>query len=101
MAGRDLAVYASVLGGSLSYYRDRYGSECDFVAHLPDGRYGLFECKIGSKHIEEGAAHLNELLRLIKERRAKENSVVLETYSHLVPDEKDQIANFLDETYDD
>ena len=24
-------------------------------------------------------------------------SVVLETYSHLVPDEKDQIANFLDE----
>ncbi len=27
-------------------------------------------------------------------------SVVLETYSHLVPDEKDQIANFLDETYD-
>ena len=28
-------------------------------------------------------------------------SVVLKTYSHLVPDEKDQIANFLDETYDD
>ena len=28
-------------------------------------------------------------------------SVVLETYSHLVPDEKDQIANFLDETYDE
>lgn len=28
-------------------------------------------------------------------------SVVLETYSHLVPDEKDQIANFLDETNED
>ena len=28
-------------------------------------------------------------------------SVVLETYSHLVPDEKDQIANFFDETYED
>lgn len=27
--------------------------------------------------------------------------VILQTYSHLVPDEKDQIANFLDETYDD
>nr|MCR5349005.1 DUF4143 domain-containing protein [Bacilli bacterium] len=25
MVGRDLSVYASALGGSLSYYRDRYG----------------------------------------------------------------------------
>ncbi|MBE6126680.1 MAG: ATP-binding protein [Erysipelotrichaceae bacterium] len=77
MAGRDLSVYASALGGSLSYYRDRYGLECDFVVHLPDGRYGLFECKTGSKHIEEGSAHLNKLLKLIKERRAMEKSVVL------------------------
>lgn len=28
-------------------------------------------------------------------------SVVLETYSHLIPDEKNEIANLLDDTYDD
>lgn len=28
-------------------------------------------------------------------------SVVLETYSHLIPNEKNEIANFLDDTYDD
>ena len=75
MAGRDLSVYASSLGGTLSYYRDRYGLECDFVVHLPDGRYGLFECKTGSKHIEEGAAHLNELARLIREHREKKRAL--------------------------
>ena len=77
MCGRDLAVYAGTMGGSLSYYRDRYGLECDFVIHLPDGRYGLFECKTGSNHIQEGIDHLNRLSKLIRERKEKETSVVL------------------------
>jgi predicted AAA+ superfamily ATPase len=62
---RDLRAYSSALGGHLSYYRDRYGLEADCVLHLPDGRYALIEFKLGNKGIEEGAAHLLKLNRLI------------------------------------
>jgi len=72
---RDLRVYASSFGGSLSYYQDRYGLEADCVLHLADGRYALMEIKLGSREIEEGAAHLTELKELIqianRENRAK------------------------------
>ena len=61
LCAKELSVYARKYGGSISYYRDRYGLECDFVVHLGDGRYGLFECKCGDGFIEEGASHLNKL----------------------------------------
>ena len=60
MAGRDLGIYAKTLDGELSYYRDRLGLECDFVIHLPDGRYGLFECKCGDEYINDGINNLNK-----------------------------------------
>ena len=66
MAGRDLEVYSKALDGELSYYRDRLGLECDFVVHLPDGRYGLFECKCGDEHIEDGIKNLNKFNELIE-----------------------------------
>ena len=72
---RDLKVYSSAMGGRVSYYRDRYGLETDCVLHLSDGRYALFEIKLGSREIEEGAAHLLELKNLVRkaneEKRAK------------------------------
>jgi len=37
------------------------------VLHLGDGRYALVECKLGSQEIEEGAAHLKEIVQLIRE----------------------------------
>lgn len=46
---RDLKVYASSLGGHLSYYRDRMNLEVDAVLHLNDGRYALIEFKLGTK----------------------------------------------------
>lgn len=64
---RDLRVYSQALGGRLSYYHDRLGLEADAVLHLDDGRYALIECKLGSKEIEEGAKHLLELRRLVRE----------------------------------
>ena len=45
--------------------------------HLSDGRYALIECKLGSKEIELGAKHLNELRRLIKEYNKTEKQVPL------------------------
>lgn len=69
---RDLKVYSSASGGKISYYRDRYGLEADCVLHLEDGRYALIEVKLGASEIDDGAKHLLEIERLIKERNETE-----------------------------
>lgn len=73
MCIRDLKVYSQALGGKVSYYRDRYGLEADIVLHLDDGRYALVECKLGSRDIEEGANHLLEIKRLIRQKTRWKN----------------------------
>lgn len=74
---RDLRIYSSEHGGYVSYYRDRYGLEADAVLHLEDGRYALIEVKLGQHDIDEGAKHLCEIERLIKEHNEKEKQVPL------------------------
>jgi len=51
----------------MAYYHDRYDLEADGVLHLGDGRYALIEFKLGSKEIEEGAAHLLKIKELVNE----------------------------------
>ena len=75
MCIRDFKAYTLDYDSHVSHYRDRYGLEADLVLHLADGRYALVECKLGSKEIEEGASHLVELKRLIKEHNEKEEQV--------------------------
>ena len=89
---RDLRVYSQALGGRLSYYHDRLGLEADAVLHLDDGRYALIECKLGSKEIEDGAEHLLELRRLVREaneanRRPSESRAKL---AWAMPSEKEE-----------
>lgn len=74
---RDLKVYSSALGGRLSYYRDRYGIEADAVLHLKDGRYALFEIKLGAREIEEGAGHLLKIRQLIRKYNETEKQCPL------------------------
>ena len=74
---RDLKAYTLDFDSHISYYRDRYGLESDLVLHLGDGRYALIECKLGSRDIEEGASHLIELRRLIREHNKNEKQVPL------------------------
>jgi predicted AAA+ superfamily ATPase len=74
---RDLRVYSTAFGGTVSYYHDRYGLECDAVVHLDDGTYALVEMKLGSKEIEEGAKHLLELADLVKEHNMKTPSLLM------------------------
>ena len=45
------------------------------VLHLEDGRYALIECKLGSREIDDGAEHLLELKRLIREHNNTEKQV--------------------------
>ena len=72
---RDFRVYSAALGGELSYYHDRNGLEADGVLHLADGRYALIEFKLGSREIEEGAAHLCKIESLIKQHNRTEKQV--------------------------
>ena len=71
MCIRDLKAYTIDIDRHLSYYHDRYDLEADWVLHLGDGRYAVMECKLGSKEIEDGAGHLVELKRLIREHNKK------------------------------
>jgi predicted AAA+ superfamily ATPase len=75
MCVRDLKAYTQGFYSHVSYYHDRNGLEADFVLHLEDGRYALVECKLGSREIEDGASHLLELKRLIREHNQKEVQV--------------------------
>lgn len=75
MCIRDLKAYTIDIDRHVSYYHDRYDLEADWVLHLSDGRYALLECKLGSKDIEDGAGHLVELKRLIREHNKKENQM--------------------------
>lgn len=75
MCVRDLRAYTADFDSHISYYRDRYGLECDLVLHLADGRYALIECKLGSREIDEGAQHLLELQRLIREHNEAEKQL--------------------------
>ncbi len=74
---RDLKIYSNALGGSLSYYHDRYGLEADAVLHLRDGRYALIEFKLGSNEIEDCAKHLLEIESLITAYNREENQCPL------------------------
>ena len=68
---RDLRVYSSSLSGEVLYYHDKYGLEADAVVRLDDGRYGIIEVKLGSKDIEEGAANLCKLEKLLEKHEMK------------------------------
>ncbi len=62
MCVRDLRVFADTLNGKVYHFRDKSGLECDAVAHLRNGSYGLIEIKLGGeKLIEEGAKTLKAL----------------------------------------
>jgi predicted AAA+ superfamily ATPase len=77
MCIRDLRAYTADFDSHISYYRDRYGLEADLVLHLSDGRYALIECKLGSREIDEGAAHLLEIVQLIRKKNESEKQVPL------------------------
>ena len=62
---RDLRVYAQALGGEVLHYHDEAGREADAVVQLRDGRYALFEMKLGASFVEEGAESLKRLASTI------------------------------------
>lgn len=62
LAVRDLSIYASYYDGEVRHYRDNTGLECDAIIHMPNGKWGAIEIKLGGeKLIEEGASSLKAL----------------------------------------
>lgn len=57
---RDLRVYAQAIKGEVFHYHDQLGAEADAVVSLRDGRYALFEVKLGASYVEAGAASLKK-----------------------------------------
>ncbi len=62
---RDLRVYAQANKGEVFHYHDELGLEADAVVALRDGRYALFEVKLGAAYLDEGAANLRKLAEKI------------------------------------
>ena len=75
---RDLRIYADSLDGDIYHYRDKTGLECDAVAHLRNGKYGLIEIKLGGeKLISEGAENLLKLATKIDSDKMREPAFMM------------------------
>ena len=59
----DLRVYADASNGSVYHYHDEKDNEADAVVELPDGRWGLFEIKLGFNQVDTAAQSLLSLKR--------------------------------------
>ena len=68
---RDLRIYSACHDGRVYHYHDERDNEADAVVELPDGRWGLFEVKVGFHQVESAA---QELIRLKSKFKAETNS---------------------------
>ena len=63
---RDLRVYASASGATVTRYRDAKGLEADAVVEWPDGRWGAIEVKLDGTREDQAAAALLKLGTLVR-----------------------------------
>lgn len=67
MVLRDLQIYASAIGCSLSHYRDSHHLEVDAIIEHADGRWAALEIKLGGQEaIDKGAESLLRLQAKLK-----------------------------------
>ena len=67
----DLRIYADYYDGKVYHYHDERENEADAIIQLPDGRWGMFEVKVGFNQVEKAA---KELLCLKAKFEAETNS---------------------------
>ena len=58
---RDLRIYADRYAGSIYHYHDERDNEADAIVQLPDGRWGMFEIKVGFHQVDSAAHELLDL----------------------------------------
>jgi len=54
-------VYADYHGAQVYHYHDEKDNEADAIIELEDGRWGMFEIKIGFNQVEQAARELLSL----------------------------------------
>jgi predicted AAA+ superfamily ATPase len=70
---RDLRIFAELLHGTVSYYRDEKNLEVDAIVELFDGKWAGFEIKLGGDNfINEGANNLLALYNKLPESKQKD-----------------------------
>ena len=55
---RDLKIYSQLIGGELSFYRDKNNFEVDVILKTEKGKWGAIEIKLGAGYIESAAQNL-------------------------------------------
>lgn len=58
---RDLRIYADYHGASVYHYSDEDNNEADAIIQLNDGRWGMFEIKVGFNQVDAAANGLISL----------------------------------------
>ena len=58
---RDLRIYAECSNASVYHYHDESEREADAIVQLPDGKWGMFEIKVGFNQVEQAAEELISL----------------------------------------
>jgi len=74
---RDVSIYASLLGGNVSYYRDGSGLEADMIVETNDGRWGAIEVKMGHMDVDDGARNLLRLKKKFAHQTAPSFLMIL------------------------
>jgi uncharacterized protein len=64
---RDLRIYAQAMEAEVSHYRDSGGLEVDAIVETAGGTWGAFEVKLGTHAIDEAAANLLKLAKLVNQ----------------------------------
>ena len=59
----DLRIYADYYDGKVYHYHDERDNEADAIIELPDGRWGMFEIKVGFNQVDVAAKELISLKR--------------------------------------
>jgi hypothetical protein len=69
MVIRDLRVYARANDARVLHYRDNTGLEVDAIVEAGDGRWAAYEIKVGTGHIDAGAASLLKFAERVDTRK--------------------------------
>lgn len=68
---RDLRVYADYHNAQIYHYYDEKGNEVDAIIELEDGRWGMFEIKIGFNQVEDASQKMLTMRdRFVKESKS-------------------------------
>ena len=69
---RDLRIYADCHDGLVYHYHDEHDNEVDAIIELGDGRWGMFEIKLGFNQVEVAAKGLLSLKeKFLKETKSE------------------------------